>query len=162
MHHPSGDLSSSGGGGGVGGGSDYVYTPASDLPEIEVVIVAGERDFTIKVSDQGGGIPHRDMARIWTYLHTTAPPDVQRALLTEGASSMGLTGTLAREHMHARERMHRTHACTARMHGTYARIRGGMQAGRQTDDASERACKRGSEGRMHRYGGPREIGMKVE
>jgi len=63
-----------------------------DLPEIDIIFVSGKDDFSIKVSDQGGGIPRRHMDRIWTYLHTTAAPDVQRRLLDdEDLTGNGLT-----------------------------------------------------------------------
>ncbi|GIL56252.1 hypothetical protein Vafri_11682 [Volvox africanus] len=53
----------------------------SDLepPPIQVVVAEGLEDVTIKVSDQGGGIPRSGLQRIWTYLYTTARsplPDV--------------------------------------------------------------------------------------
>lgn len=47
-----------------------------DPPLIRIVIAEGHEDVTIKVSDEGGGIPRSGMSRIWTYLYTTAmPPD---------------------------------------------------------------------------------------
>jgi pyruvate dehydrogenase kinase 2/3/4 len=49
---------------------------ANDLPLIRIAIAEGHEDATIKVSDEGGGIPRSGMSRIWTYLYTTAiPPD---------------------------------------------------------------------------------------
>lgn len=46
------------------------------LPHIDVVIAGGNEDVSIKVSDEGGGIPRSGMSRIWTYLYSTAelPP----------------------------------------------------------------------------------------
>ncbi|MEW5977838.1 MAG: PDK/BCKDK family protein kinase [Acidobacteriota bacterium] len=44
------------------------------LPEIRVAIARGQEDVTIKISDEGGGIPRSGVARIWTYLYTTARP----------------------------------------------------------------------------------------
>ncbi|GFR50960.1 hypothetical protein Agub_g13280 [Astrephomene gubernaculifera] len=41
-------------------------------PPIVVVVAEGLEDVTIKVSDQGGGIPRSGLQRIWTYLYTTA------------------------------------------------------------------------------------------
>lgn len=32
----------------------------------------GEEDFSVKISDQGGGIPRSEMSKIWTYAYTTA------------------------------------------------------------------------------------------
>ena len=47
---------------------------ASDLPLIRIAIAEGHEDATIKISDEGGGIPRSGMSRIWTYLYTTARP----------------------------------------------------------------------------------------
>ncbi len=47
---------------------------AAHLPMIRIVMAEGQEDVTIKVSDEGGGIPRSDMPRIWTYLYTTADP----------------------------------------------------------------------------------------
>ena len=44
------------------------------LPPVRVVIAEGEEDVTIKVSDEGGGIPRSGIDRIWTYLYSTAEP----------------------------------------------------------------------------------------
>lgn len=41
-------------------------------PPIRLVIADGEEDVTIKVSDEGGGIPRSGIPRIWTYLYSTA------------------------------------------------------------------------------------------
>jgi len=47
------------------------------LPRIRVVLSEGAEDVTIKVSDEGGGIPRSGIPRIWTYLYSTAkPPDL--------------------------------------------------------------------------------------
>lgn len=43
-----------------------------DLPDIEVVVARGKSDVTIKVSDQGGGIPRHKMPRIWEYCLTSS------------------------------------------------------------------------------------------
>ncbi|KAI8619000.1 mitochondrial branched-chain alpha-ketoacid dehydrogenase kinase-domain-containing protein [Chytriomyces sp. MP71] len=44
-----------------------------EYPPIKVVVAEGNEDITIKVSDEGGGIPRSGMPLIWTYLYTTAP-----------------------------------------------------------------------------------------
>ena len=41
-------------------------------PPIRVIISEGREDVTIKISDEGGGIPRSGISRIWTYLYTTA------------------------------------------------------------------------------------------
>lgn len=43
-----------------------------DPPPIRLVVAEGEEDITIKVSDEGGGIPRSGLPKIWTYLYTTA------------------------------------------------------------------------------------------
>lgn len=51
-------------GGGGGGGQ---------LPDIQVLLAKGPNDLTIKVSDQGGGIPRHVTDRLFKYLYSTAP-----------------------------------------------------------------------------------------
>lgn len=41
-------------------------------PPIRVVIAEGNEDITIKISDEGGGIPRSGLPKIWTYLYSTA------------------------------------------------------------------------------------------
>eukprot|EP00210_Caulerpa_lentillifera_P007337 g7013.t1 len=48
---------------------------ANDLivtPTIRVVVAEGAEDVTIKVSDEGGGIPRSGLSQIWSYLYSTA------------------------------------------------------------------------------------------
>ena len=40
---------------------------------VKIVIADGREDITIKVSDEGGGIPRSEIDDVWTYLHSTAP-----------------------------------------------------------------------------------------
>jgi pyruvate dehydrogenase kinase 2/3/4 len=44
-----------------------------DLPDIEVLIAKGAHDITIKISDQGGGIPRTIQDNLFHYLFSTAP-----------------------------------------------------------------------------------------
>lgn len=46
-------------------------TDETRLPPIKVVVVEGNEDITIKISDEGGGIPRSAIALIWTYMYTT-------------------------------------------------------------------------------------------
>ncbi|KAI8896039.1 mitochondrial branched-chain alpha-ketoacid dehydrogenase kinase-domain-containing protein [Globomyces pollinis-pini] len=55
-------------------GEDY-----DEFPEIRLVVAEGQEDITIKISDEGGGIPRSGMPLIWTYMYTTA----QNPLLEE-------------------------------------------------------------------------------
>lgn len=41
-------------------------------PPIRIIVADGAEDVTIKVSDEGGGIPRSDLPRIFTYLYSTA------------------------------------------------------------------------------------------
>jgi pyruvate dehydrogenase kinase 2/3/4 len=43
-----------------------------EAPPIRIVVAEGEEDITIKVSDEGGGIPRSGLPKMWTYLYTTA------------------------------------------------------------------------------------------
>lgn len=46
-----------------------------------LVVAEGGEDVTIKVSDEGGGIPRSGLASIWTYLYSTAKERVQMETL---------------------------------------------------------------------------------
>ncbi|KAI5060155.1 hypothetical protein GOP47_0024575 [Adiantum capillus-veneris] len=43
-----------------------------DAPPIRVVVADGLEDVTIKISDEGGGIPRSGISKIWSYLYSTA------------------------------------------------------------------------------------------
>lgn len=47
-------------------------------PPIRVVVAEGMEDITIKVSDEGGGIPRSGLPKIWTYLYTTAESPLEQ------------------------------------------------------------------------------------
>jgi len=49
------------------------YGPQNEdsFPPIRVVVVEGKEDITIKISDEGGGIPRSAIPLIWTYMYTT-------------------------------------------------------------------------------------------
>lgn len=50
----------------------------AEMPPIKIVIADGEdnEDVSIKISDEGGGIPRSSINRIWSYLYTTANSQV--------------------------------------------------------------------------------------
>jgi len=52
-----------------------------DAPPIQVVLTDDEREFAIKISDQGGGIPRKDMHLIWSYLYSTTSTKTAQQLL---------------------------------------------------------------------------------
>ncbi|KAL7412242.1 mitochondrial branched-chain alpha-ketoacid dehydrogenase kinase-domain-containing protein [Mrakia frigida] len=41
------------------------------FPPIKIIVVEGSEDITLKISDEGGGIPRSAMEFIWTYMYTT-------------------------------------------------------------------------------------------
>ncbi|KAI9100508.1 mitochondrial branched-chain alpha-ketoacid dehydrogenase kinase-domain-containing protein [Phlyctochytrium arcticum] len=43
-----------------------------EWPDIKLVVAEGKEDLTIKISDEGGGIPRSGMPLIWSYMYTTA------------------------------------------------------------------------------------------
>ncbi|TCD60773.1 hypothetical protein EIP91_009530 [Steccherinum ochraceum] len=49
------------------------YGPENEdaFPPIKVVVAEGKEDITIKISDEGGGIPRSAIPLIWTYMYTT-------------------------------------------------------------------------------------------
>jgi pyruvate dehydrogenase kinase 2/3/4 len=61
-------------------------------PPIRVVVAEGNEDVTIKVSDEGGGIPRSGLQRIWTYLYSTAKNPVQAEDLEVGDGPVVLAG----------------------------------------------------------------------
>ena len=44
-----------------------------DLPPIKVKIFKTRNDITIKISDQGGGIPRASSGKVFNYMYSTAP-----------------------------------------------------------------------------------------
>lgn len=49
------------------------HSKAHELPEIEVLLAKGEHDVSIRISDQGGGIPRHITDHTFHYLVSTAP-----------------------------------------------------------------------------------------
>ncbi|KAI7862482.1 mitochondrial branched-chain alpha-ketoacid dehydrogenase kinase-domain-containing protein [Spinellus fusiger] len=49
-------------------GIDY----EDEYPPIKLVIAHGKEDITIKISDEGGGIPRSALLHVWAYMYTTA------------------------------------------------------------------------------------------
>ncbi|KAJ3214651.1 hypothetical protein HDU67_001411 [Dinochytrium kinnereticum] len=64
---------------------------ADEYPEIRIVVAEGKEDITIKVSDEGGGIPRSGMPLIFTYMYTTA----EKPELEEGFSKSDFRAPLA-------------------------------------------------------------------
>ncbi|KAL2919178.1 [Pyruvate dehydrogenase (acetyl-transferring)] kinase isozyme 2 [Polyrhizophydium stewartii] len=62
-----------------------------EYPEIRLIVAEGKEDITIKISDEGGGIPRSGMPLIWTYMYTTA----DQPLLEEGFNQGDFRAPLA-------------------------------------------------------------------
>ncbi|TKR57856.1 hypothetical protein L596_030501 [Steinernema carpocapsae] len=45
-----------------------------ELPNIDVTVVCGQEDVSIKISDRGGGVSRTILERLFNYMYTTAPP----------------------------------------------------------------------------------------
>ncbi|KAI9293750.1 alpha-ketoacid dehydrogenase kinase [Neoconidiobolus thromboides FSU 785] len=43
-----------------------------EYPPIKIIVAKGNEDITIKISDEGGGIPRSVLPMVWTYMYTTA------------------------------------------------------------------------------------------
>ncbi|KAI2498067.1 Mitochondrial branched-chain alpha-ketoacid dehydrogenase kinase [Fragilaria crotonensis] len=61
----------------------------SHLPPVVVIIADSpdNEDIVIKVADEGGGIPRSQIDKIWSYLFTTADPQIQQGFIGGGDHS---------------------------------------------------------------------------
>lgn len=59
-----------------------------DPPPIRIVVADGIEDVTIKISDEGGGIPRSGLPKIWTYLYSTARSPLESGSVQELAPVM--------------------------------------------------------------------------
>ncbi|KAL4400641.1 [Pyruvate dehydrogenase (acetyl-transferring)] kinase isozyme 2 [Malassezia pachydermatis] len=71
------------------------------FPPIRVIVVEGKEDITIKISDEGGGIPRSEVPLAWTYMYTTArseelDPDAQTSDFQAPMAGFGYGLPLAR------------------------------------------------------------------
>jgi pyruvate dehydrogenase kinase 2/3/4 len=73
-----------------------------DVPPVRIIVADGAEDVTIKVSDEGGGIPRSGLPRIFTYLYSTAknPPDMDCP--SEGVTMAGYGYGLPISRLYAR------------------------------------------------------------
>lgn len=46
-------------------------------PPIKIIVAKGDEDITIKISDEGGGIPRSAVPLIWTYFYTSAEKQIK-------------------------------------------------------------------------------------
>ncbi|KAK6528267.1 hypothetical protein TWF281_009514 [Arthrobotrys megalospora] len=51
---------------------------SDDFPAVKLIVAEGKEDITIKISDEGGGIPRSAIPLVWTYMYTTVDktPDI--------------------------------------------------------------------------------------
>ncbi|RLN63713.1 hypothetical protein BBJ29_005648 [Phytophthora kernoviae] len=49
------------------------YQAGDELPPVEIVICKGSEDLTVKVSDEGGGVPRSRWNKMWHYGYSTSP-----------------------------------------------------------------------------------------
>ncbi|CAN6185126.1 unnamed protein product [Urochloa humidicola] len=73
-----------------------------DIPPVRIIVADGEEDVTIKVSDEGGGIPRSGLPKIFTHLYSTAknPPDLDGP--NQGATMAGYGFGLPISRLYAR------------------------------------------------------------
>ncbi|CAG8561879.1 8610_t:CDS:2, partial [Cetraspora pellucida] len=50
------------------------FGEVDEYPPIRVIVAEGKEDITIKISDEGGGIPRSSIPLVWTYMYSTAKP----------------------------------------------------------------------------------------
>jgi pyruvate dehydrogenase kinase 2/3/4 len=68
------------------------------FPDIKLIIARGDEDITIKISDEGGGIPRSAMPLVWTYMYSTARSpqlDSTEELLMSDGADPGMMSRLA-------------------------------------------------------------------
>ncbi|EJT49166.1 hypothetical protein A1Q1_01815 [Trichosporon asahii var. asahii CBS 2479] len=62
----------------------YGVDNEDQFPPVKVIVVEGGEDITIKISDEGGGIPRSALPMIWTYLYTTMSDEGLEDTIQEG------------------------------------------------------------------------------
>ncbi|MCJ1297165.1 hypothetical protein MMC34_008734 [Xylographa carneopallida] len=82
------------------GGSD------DSAPPIRIVLSSDDSEIAVRLSDEGGGIPRRDLPKVWSYLYTTT----EHSAADQFAALDGADGDM--ERMAGNER-HSTHALRA-------------------------------------------------
>lgn len=85
------------------------------LPPIKVLVCQSDMDITIKVSDQGGGVPRLTAEKMFQYLYTTAPSP---SLTTESVPLSGFGYGLPLSRLYARYFQGDIKAASYENHGT--------------------------------------------
>eukprot|EP00096_Caligus_rogercresseyi_P000091 TRINITY_DN1020_c0_g1_i1.p1 TRINITY_DN1020_c0_g1~~TRINITY_DN1020_c0_g1_i1.p1 ORF type:complete len:431 (+),score=127.40 TRINITY_DN1020_c0_g1_i1:128-1420(+) len=70
-----------------------------ELPKVDILVVKSPSDVTIKISDQGGGIPYSDTERLFQYTYSTAP---EPSSLSDSTPMAGLGYGLPLSRLYAR------------------------------------------------------------
>ena len=52
---------------------EYHGQTVKSYPKIQVIIVKGKEDVTIRITDHGGGIPQSKLPLVFKYMYSTAP-----------------------------------------------------------------------------------------
>lgn len=76
-------------------------------PPIKIIVAKGDEDITIKISDEGGGIPRSAVPLIWTYFYTSAEKQIKEDDLSDYHNNhkvpfMGLGVGLPHSRLYAR------------------------------------------------------------
>lgn len=70
----------------------------SDLPAVQVRICAGVSDLTVRITDQGGGIPADQLEKVWSYGYTT----IKSGSASSSSGSSGSSGGSAKDGVNTR------------------------------------------------------------
>ncbi|RWW05261.1 hypothetical protein BHE74_00052248 [Ensete ventricosum] len=75
-----------------------------DAPPVRIIVADGIEDVTIKISDEGGGIPRSGLAKIFTYVYSTAknPLDEDYCGVSNGVTMAGYGYGLPISRLYAR------------------------------------------------------------
>ncbi|BEI98463.1 hypothetical protein CcaverHIS631_0307620 [Cutaneotrichosporon cavernicola] len=70
----------------------YGVDNEDQFPPVKVIVVEGSEDITIKLSDEGGGIPRSALPMIWTYLYTTMSDEGLESTIQESDFKAPMAG----------------------------------------------------------------------
>ncbi|KAH9514363.1 hypothetical protein Btru_028947 [Bulinus truncatus] len=76
--------------------TEYHSSDDGPIPPIKVMIVKGQEDVTIKISDQGGGIPRSKIDLLFQYMYSTAPQPAKSDMASAPLAGYGYGLPLSR------------------------------------------------------------------
>ncbi|KAH9514362.1 [Pyruvate dehydrogenase (acetyl-transferring)] kinase isozyme 3, mitochondrial, partial [Bulinus truncatus] len=76
--------------------TEYHSSDNGPIPPIKVMIVKGQEDVTIKISDQGGGIPRSKIDLLFQYMYSTAPQPAKSDMASAPLAGYGYGLPLSR------------------------------------------------------------------